>query len=152
MAATNITWVQGTDKHLKLLYKVGATADTAAAIDLSNAGDYSLRMDLVDNTGDRINVFNSEDLLDTDPVAPGDQDPDTDKEVTFANGTGGWNIDIKISRALTLPGGAIYDKMVAETPVLSYLGDVILRDNLTDEQTKILTVNVRIEKSYTLWP
>ena len=149
MAATsNLIWPQGQDLHLKLQYKEGNTTETATALDLTSG--YSVRMDIVDPTGAIVHVFNSDDILDTDPITVGAQ-ADTQDEIDFANGAGGWNIDAKISRTLTLPGGTIYTKMTGAPPVLTFFGDVFLRNIAADEQWKILTVNITIEKSYTLW-
>lgn len=138
----NVTWPQGEDLTFPLIYKEGP-AGAQVAVDLTG---YSVRMDLVTMTGQRIYTFNSNDIADVDPVAAGAQ-PDTNKEAVL--GTDG-SINISIPRSLTLPGGVVYDLLVATPPVeiLSY--DIFLRRPNT-KQFKILRGTVTVERSHTLW-
>ena len=151
MAQTEtFTWPQGEDLTIELIYKEGPTAATAVAVDLSTG--YAVRMDLVvPGTNEVIYTFNSEDIPDVDPLTAGSQ-PDTVTEGTMSSGAGGTaNISIVVSRALTLPGGAVYQKMTEAPPVLSFNTDIFLRNTVSNRQAKILTATVNVEKSYTLW-
>lgn len=156
MAQTqNFTWDQGADLNVQLIYKEGATVDTATVVDLSTG--YAVRMDIVvPATKERIYTFNSESIPDVDPVTTGDQ-ADSVIEGTLTSGAGGTpNINITVPRALTLPDngvdGAVYEKMTGVPPVTVFNYDVFLRNKSTDKQAKVLTGTVTIIESYTLWP
>lgn len=146
----NVTWVQGQDLDLSMMYKEGATVDTAIPVDLSTG--YTMRMDIVDSTGTRLWTFNS------DPAD--DQEPDDSSEATLSNAVGTSNIDIRVDRGLTLPGGALFTSITADPPVLTFFSDIFLRAaTWTDDprvstvgkQWKIATLTIAVEKSYTLW-
>jgi hypothetical protein len=152
MATTvNETWVQGQDLDLEFIYKEGPDANSTVAIDLTSG--YSIRMDIVDSvTGQHLYTFNSDVIADIDPITSGAQ-PDDTTEATFGTGAGGDpNITISVSRALTLPGGPLYPSLSAVPPVLTFFSDIFLRNTVADKQWKIATVNITVEKSYTLWP
>lgn len=149
MAQTqNFTWDQGSDLKVQLIYKEGADALSAVAIDLSTG--YAVRMDLVSpTTKEIIYTFNSADITDVDPITPSDQ-PDTTLEGTLTSGAGGTpNISITVPRAITLPGGVVYDQMQAGTVLFNY--DLFLRNTNTNTQVKILKGTVTVTESYTLW-
>lgn len=151
----NFTWDQGADLDIKLIYKEGATAETAAAVDLS--ANYSVRMDIVvPATKERVYTFNSATIADVDPITAGNQ-ADSVIENVLSSGAGGTpNITIRVPRAATLPGspnGAIYTKMTDnQTPITTFNYDIFLRNTTTDKQAKVLTGTITIAASYTLWP
>jgi hypothetical protein len=148
--ALNVTWVQGQDLDFALRYKEGADANSLVVKDLTTG--YDIRMDIVDANGVRLYTFNSSDIPDVDPITVGDT-PDDTTEAVLSSGTESTpNVDISVSRALTLPGGALYTGITASPPVLTYLSDVFLRDTVANKQWKIATLTIAIEKSYTLWP
>ena len=132
-----------------MIYKEGATAETAAAIDLST--NYELRMDIVvPSTKERVYTFNTEELADVDPGAG--TVPDTTVEGTLTSGADGSpNITIQVPRSLTLPGGAIHTKMIGTPAVSLFNYDVFLRNTSSDRQVKILKGTITAEESYTLW-
>jgi hypothetical protein len=145
----NLTWDQGADLVVRMNYKEGADVDTATIVDLSTG--YEVRMDIVDASGAIIYTFNSSALTDADPITSGAQ-PDSVIEGTLTNGSGGLgNIQISIPRALTLPGGAVYAKLVDVSPVTVFDYDIFLRNTGTDTQIKILKGTVTIDGSKTLW-
>lgn len=132
----NYTWGQGEDLIISLIYKTGPVG-LETPVDLTG---YSLRMDVADSTG-RLFTFNSDDIDEpaADVVGP------ADNEATLgADGS----INIVVPRSLTLPGGAVYDNIVAENNVFFY--DIFLRDTF-DKQRKILRGQITVEPSYTLW-
>lgn len=150
MAQTaNFTWGQGEDLTIALIYKEG-TAGSEAVIDLSSG--YELRMDIVvPTTKERVTTFNSSALDDADPIQVGDQ-ADVVVESLLSSGSGGAaNILISVPRILTLPGGGIYTKMTAGTPIHVFAYDIFLRNTVSDKQVKILTGTVTVEESNTLW-
>lgn len=132
----NYTWGQGEDLTISLVYKAGPDG---AEVPVNLTG-YSLRMDICDDTG-RLYTFNSADI--PDPVV--DETGATDNEAVL--GTDG-SINITVPRALSLPGGAVYDAVEAENNVFSY--DIFLRD-ASNKQKKILRGQITVEASYTLW-
>lgn len=147
---SNLTWDQGEDLEIKMIYKEGASEETLVTIDLSS--NYSLRMDiLVPATKERIYTFNSADIPDVDPITGGAQ-PDTIHEATLTSGAGGTpNINIVVPRTLTLPGGVIYDKLTANPPVTLFNSDVFLRNTSSNRQSKIWSGTITVVESYTLW-
>lgn len=152
MAQTKaFTWDQGADLNVKLIYKEGATVETAAVVDLS--ANYSVRMDIVvPATKERIYTFNSASLADVDPITAGAQ-PDSVIEGVLSSGAGGTpNISIAVPRSLTLPGGAVYEKFTANPPVTLFNYDIFLRNTSTDKQVKVLQGTITVGESYTLWP
>lgn len=150
MAQTvNITWVQGQDLDVPIIYKEGADSDSAVAKNLSSG--YSLRMDVVGQTGTRLYTFNSAALVDVDPLQPNNQ-PDSQIEATLSSGASGSpNIDITVYRTLTLPGGELYPSITANPPALTFFSDIFLRDTALNKQWKVVTLIITVEKSYTLW-
>lgn len=150
MAQTaNFTWGQGEDLTIALIYKEG-TAGSEAVIDLSSG--YNLRMDIVvPSTKERVTTFNSSALSDVDPIEVGDQADVTVESLLSSGGGGAPNILISVPRILTLPGGGIYTKMTAGTPIHVFAYDIFLRNTVSDKQVKILTGTVTVEESNTLW-
>jgi hypothetical protein len=134
-----------------MIYKEGATVETAVAKDLSSG--YSLRMDLVvPATKARIYTFNTVAMTDVDPGAG--TVADSVVEGVLTSGAGGTpNINILVPRSLTLPpSGAVYQKLIdTPTPVSLFNYDVFLRHIASDRQAKILKGTISIEESYTLW-
>lgn len=151
MAQTKaFVWDQGADLLVQMIYKEGATAETAVAVDLSS--NYAVRMDIVvPSTKERIYTFNSEELADVDPLTTGAQ-PDSVVEGVLSSGASGTpNISITVPRSLTLPGGSVYEKFTGTPPVGVYNYDVFLRNTSSDKQSKILQGTITINESYTLW-
>lgn len=150
MAQTvNVTWVQGQDLDLNLIYKEGADSGSAVAKDLSSG--YSIRMDVIGTSGSRLYTFNSAAIADVDPIQSGAQ-PDSQIEATLSSGAGGTpNIAITVYRSLTLPGGEMYSQIAANPPSLTFFSDIFLRDTVRNKQWKIVTLVITVEKSYTLW-
>lgn len=132
----NYTWGQGEDLTINLIYKSGPPG-AEAPVDLTG---YALRMDVASDAGRKF-TFNSDDIADeaVDVVGPGDNEA--------VLGTDG-SIAITVPRSLTLPGGAVYDDIVAENNVFFY--DIFLRDT-SGKQKKILRGQITVEPSYTLW-
>lgn len=144
-------WAQGADLWIRLRYKEGTTQQNAVAVDLSSG--YAVRMDLViPGTKTVVYTFNSADIDDTDPVTPGDQ-PDTNLEATLFVGTEPkGNIQIKIPRSLTLPGGPIYERMYdTDEPSSAFEFDLFLRNEVIDEQFPIHDGLIIVSESKTLW-
>lgn len=141
MAATfNYVWEQGEDLIIRIVYKEGPEG-APVAVDLTG---YSLRMDMrkVNTDGIRVWTFNSDDII-GEPLA--DDVGAADNEITLgADGS----IEIVVSRLLTLPGGSIFTELQAGTTQFVY--DMFLR-NPQDQQKKILTGVISINKSITLW-
>lgn len=146
----NFTWDQGEDLDVQLIYKEGADAASAVAIDLSS--NYAVRMDIVaQGTKERLYTFNSDDIADVDLGTTGDQ-PDTLKEGTLTSGAGGTpNISITVPRRITLPpDGELYTHLASGgSTVFNY--DVFLRNTTTNKQVKVLTGTITVSESYTLW-
>lgn len=143
MAATyDYTWDQGEDLTILMVYKTNIEG-TETPVDLTG---YTLRMDIVTPEGARRYTFNSDTINDVDPVTPG-AEPDSTEEAIL--GTDG-SISITITRALTLPGGAIYADIAATPPTLTFNYDIFLRAP-DGKQKKILKGQINVEKSYTLW-
>lgn len=136
-------WNQGTDLVMSLVYKAGPVG-SAEPVDLSA---YAFRMDIVAPDGSVLIVANDEAIADTDPFVAGAQ-PDNQYEVTM-NTVG--EIVVTLNRSLTLPGGAFYKYISAQTPVRTFSYDMMLRDTAIDFQTKILEGTIVISTSVTLW-
>lgn len=141
----NLTWQQGEDLAIAMVYNEGINVNTVAPVDLTG---YSVRMDIKTDTGLRLYTFNSLSLPDVDPIASGDQ-PDPVTEATL-NSVG--EINIVVSRALSLPpAGPFYQQLSSPTaPKDTFYYDIFLR-NTQELQTKILKGQILIEKSVTLW-
>jgi hypothetical protein len=139
------TWEQGTDLEMKFIYRTGENAESMAPVDLT---DYAVRMDIraTSVTGDLVYTFNSTDIEDVDPVTEGDQADTTKEAVLGVDGS----IRITVPRSLTLPGGAIYEKMTATPPVTVFVYDIILRDG-DGKQSKLLSGTISVNASATLW-
>jgi hypothetical protein len=139
------TWEQGTDLVLKFIHRTGPDAQSMTPTDLTG---YDVRMDIraTNVMGERVYTFNSADIADVDPLTAGDQADSVVEAVQGADGS----INITVPRALTLPGGAIYEKMTADPPVTVFVADIILRD-AGGKQSKILSLTISINPSATLW-
>lgn len=150
MAQTsNFNWAQGEDLSISLIYKEGPV-NSEVVIDLSIG--YQVRMDIViPSTKERIYTFNTASIADVDPLLVGAQ-PDSVLEGVLSSGAAGSsNIDIAVSRNLTLPGGTVYAKMTGSPAVAVFAYDIFLRKVSSDKQAKILTGTITVEESNTLW-
>jgi len=97
-------------------------------------------------SGERVYTFNSDAITDVDPIQVGDQ---ADAETEAVLGVDG-SINITVPRELTLPGGAIYEKMTGDPAVTVFFADIILRDT-GGKQSKILSLTISINATATLW-
>lgn len=139
VAQQDYTWEQGEDFTLSFTY----TIDNVP-IDHT----WQARMDIVPVTSPQTPVaslyaFNSEDLPDDptlDVVGP------EDNEITIDDNG---NINIRVSRALTLSGGAIAAKLDEGTTQYQY--DLFVRDSSGGNQTKIMQGQITINRSITRW-
>lgn len=141
-ASIDYEWDQGADLVINLTYKTGPEGATVA-VDLTA---WKFRMDIVAPDGKVLVVANDEAIADTDPFVAGAQ-ADNTFEVTM-NASGG--IVITLSRALTLPGGALFDYVTANPNQNVFVYDMFLR-NASNVQTKILEGSITINKSVTMW-
>lgn len=142
----DLTWPQGEDLAISLIYKEGTTTLDAVVVDLSTG--YELRMDIVTpDTKQRVYTFNTAPLDElTDGVS------DTNIEGVLSSGAGGTpNINILVPRGVTLPGGAIYSKLTTTPPTTFFNYDVFLRNVAANKQAKVLQGTIIVEESYTLW-
>lgn len=137
----NYTIEQGDDATISLVYQTGPLGAEVAP---NLTSGYSVRMDIrtASVSGDRVWTFNSADI-------PGEPEADTtgvaDNEATL--GTAG-QINITVPRALSLAGGAIFDKIVANNLVFAY--DLFIRTP-DGKQRKLLQGTLTYNKSVTLW-
>ncbi len=137
-----LVWEQGADLTVSMIYRKGATEETATPVDLTG---FSLRMDINKSDGTRIFTFNSDDIPETGVDEPGA----ADNEATLgADGS----IKILVPRAITLPGGIVYNTMQGPSGESIFNYDIFLRDNQAPpKQKKILQGQITINKSVTLW-
>lgn len=143
MAATyNYEWNQGEDLLIALVYKSGPIGESEP-VDLTL---YSFRMDIVAPDGKVLTVANDDAITDSDPYTAGDQ-ADNVFEVTMDNAG---EIRIDLSRSLTLPGGAFYKYISANTSIRTFSYDMFLRD-FNGKQKKIMGGTITIERSVTHW-
>lgn len=136
-------WESGEDTDISFVYKVGAVG-SEIEVDLST--DYSVRMDIRSNdtSSTLLYTFNSEDIEEIPPV---DIVGPADNEVVL--GEDG-SISIPVPRALSLPGGAIFEYMKTNA-INSFVFDVMLRRKSIDKQKKILSGTIAINKTVTYW-
>lgn len=136
-----LTWEQGTDLTISLVYKEGPPG-AEVPIDLTN---YAVRMDIktTEVAGTHIFTFNSEDIVETPPV---DTTGSSDNEATL--GSAG-QINILVPRALTLVDGALYTYL--NNNVTGFFYDIILRNKTTNKQIKILKGTITVNRGVTLW-
>lgn len=135
----NPTWQQGDDLTFGLIWE-----ENDVVVDFTDPDRTDeLRMDIVSDEGERLYTFNSDTIADADPVEDGAQ-PDTTTEVTF--GSEG-QINIVVDRAVTLPGGSVYDQLAEGVTLFNY--DIFLRTN--GRQKKILKGQITVDQSWTLW-
>lgn len=120
----NFTWQQGEDAVIHMVYKVDSEP-----VDLTGA---SLRMDVGPAGSAKLYTFNSSEA--------GPEDDIDDEAVLGADGS----INIRVPRAVTLPGGPLASSVGS---VLEY--DVFLR--IDGKQRKILKGEIFVEASKTLW-
>jgi len=141
-ASIDYEWEQGDDLTISLVYKTGPAGATAPV----NLTAYKFRMDIVAPDGKMVSVLNDESIPDTDPFVAG-ATADTTYEVTM-DAVG--NIVISLSRAMTLPGGVLFDYISANPSNNVFAYDMFLRDG-ANKQTKILEGSITINKSVTMW-
>ena len=126
----NFKWPQGEDLEIALIYKEGASENSASAVSLVSG--YDARMDIVLPATKQVLVT----------ANLGDE---------IALGTGANkapNIVVSLPRALTLTGGVLFTNMSTTT---NFNFDLFLRNTTTDKQIKILKGQISIERSNTLW-
>lgn len=139
VAENNVTWEQGEDFTMHLVYKENDTA-----VDLTG---YAVRMDIApDKTPGVVLTLNSEDVTASDSEGnPLDTEGTADNEITVdAEG----NIDIFISRFVTLPGGVIGNRLAAGN---KFVYDLFVRDTASNRQKKLAKGSITVNKSVTLW-
>ncbi len=139
-----LTWEQGDDLTMTILYKEGPSGQEQP-VNLSG-GAYQCRMDI--RTGDTqrtlLYTFNSDDIVELPSVdAVGSAD---NEAVLTADGY----INIKVPRAISLPGGPVAN-YVSATNTATLVYDVFIRKMATNTQTKILQGTITINRSVTLW-
>lgn len=140
----DVTWQQGEDLVISMVYKEGVTEATTVPVNLSG---FSVRMDVRNDAGLKLYTFNSHSLQDWDPLTAGDQPDPTTEAILNESG----EIKITVSRALTLPPtGPFYQQLASPTPKSVFDYDIFLR-NTQNLQTKILRGKITLEKSVTLW-
>lgn len=130
-------WQQGEDGEINLVYSVNGVAP-----DLSSG--YAVRMDVRNDAGTNLFVFNSEDITSL-PVGETSLDTTGDADNEAVLGPNG-AIKISVPRAASLPGGPLGDSV---NTALRY--DVFLRNKTTNKQKKILKGSIIIEPSQTRW-
>ena len=141
-ASQDYEWDQGADLTINLVYKTGPSGATVA-VDLTA---WKFRMDIVAPDGKVLSVLNDEAIADTDPFTAGAQ-ADNAFEVTL--GSAG-QITIVLSRALTLPGGALFSYINSNPAQNVFSYDMFLR-NASNIQTKILEGSITVNESLTMW-
>ena len=141
-ASMDYEWEQGDDLTISLVYKAGPEGATVP-VDLTG---YKFRMDIVAADGSVVSVLNDEAITDTDPFITGAQ-ADNTFEVTM-DAVGG--IVITLTRAMTLPGGALFKYITANPKQNIFTYDMFLRSG-ANKQTKILEGTITINKSVTMW-
>lgn len=97
-AIHNYTWDQGADLVIALIYKKGPV-DSATPVDMTG---YSVRMDIVAQSGQRLYTFNSAELDDVSNI----ETPVPDTNTEFKLGPDGL-IRLTVPRSITLPGGRV---------------------------------------------
>jgi len=141
VATANWTWQEGADLVMSFIYKEGLEGDEMP-VDLTG---YQLRMDVV-SASERVFTFNSDDIDDVAVDVVGL----SDNEATL--GSDG-SVKIVVPRALTLPGGPVFDLFPVDPQASLLLNyDIFLRKIATNTQDKILRGTITVERSYTLWP
>lgn len=140
VAEQDYEWHQGEDFTINLVYKSGPL-NAETPVDLTS---YSFRMDIVGYNGRVLYIVNDKNIIDTDPNQAGNQG-DMVFEATL--GSAG-QIDINLPRNLTLPGGVFYNYINTGKNTFTY--DMFLRD-ASNKQRKIMSGNIKVDKSVTLW-
>ena len=125
----NFKWPQGEDLDINLIYKEGNDS-SAPAVNL--ASGYQARMDIVLPAG-RVHQWTG---TDADAISLG----------TGANNQP--NIVVWLPRSLVLDGGVLFPDLSTTT---NFNYDLFLRNTATDKQIKVLTGQLQIERSNTLW-
>lgn len=139
-----MTWQQGEDLVVSMVYEEGVDEASTAPVDLTG---YSVRMDIKNDVGLRLYTFNSLAIQDVDPLVTGDQTDSVTEAVLNNQG----QINISVSRVLTLPpNGPFYQQLSAPTPKNVFDYDIFLRNPL-GFQSKILKGKITLERSITLW-
>lgn len=138
-AEYNVVWEQGEDFQMHMQYtKNGQPVDMTG---------YSVRMDIAPTVGAApIFTLNSDDITGVDDEGnPLDVVGIADNEiVTDIDG----NIDITINRQITLPGGAMGNRLAANT---KYVYDIFIRENSSNLQRKLAHGSITVNRSVTLW-
>ena len=139
VAVNNVEWEQGEDFVMHLVYKENDTP-----VDLTN---YEVRMDIgVDKAPGIVLTLNSADLTGLDDQGnPVDSEGPADNEITVDEEG---NIDIFITRYLTLPGGVIGNRLATGN---TFVYDLFVRDTAANRQKKLAKGSITVNKSVTLW-
>ena len=139
VAINDVTWEQGEDFVMHLVYKEGDQP-----VDLT---DYEVRMDIApDKSPGIVLILNSSDLDATDHEGnPLDQPGEHDNEITLDEEG---NINIYVSRFVTLPGGVIGNRLATGN---KFIYDLFVRDTATMRQKKLAKGTITVNKSVTLW-
>lgn len=127
----NFKWPQGEDLEIALIYKEGGSENSASAVNLSSG--YAARMDIVLPAG-RVQLWTATSPNDAISLGTG-----LDKNA---------NIVIWLPRSLTLDGGELYANLGTTT---NFNYDLFLRNTTSDHQIKVITGQLQIERSNTLW-
>jgi hypothetical protein len=129
----NFKWPQGEDLNIQLMYKEGEDERTAKPVSL--AAGYALRMDIVAANGTLLHSYTSE---------ASDDYPAGNPSALGSGLNDQPNINIYLSRGLTLTGGALNS-----LPTCQY--DLFLRNTATNKQYKLIRGSITFEKSHTQW-
>lgn len=139
VAVNNVEWEQGEDFTMHLVYK-----ENDQTVDLTG---YQVRMDIApEKTPGVVLTLNSHDVDATDAEGnPLDTEGPHDNEITLDEEG---NINIFISRYVTLPGGVLGNRLPT-TNVFVY--DLFIRELSSNRQKKLAKGTITVNKSVTLW-
>ena len=144
----NFKWPQGEDLEIALIYKEGESENSASAVNLSSG--YEARMDIVLPGRPPVVRWSGESAEDDISLGTG-----VDKQA---------NIVVWLPRSLLLPGtpgdpdadpvvlpgapGVLFADLATTT---NFNYDLFLRNTGTNKQVKVLSGQIQIERSNTLW-
>lgn len=144
VAQQDYTIEQGEDDVWSITYTIdGVPIDSSwqARMDIGPAGSGG-------GTTASLWSFNSADFTDgvDDNGQPLDLTGVADNEITISDEG---QIDIEVSRTLTLPGGKLGDRVAQGVTEFSY--DLFVRDGDGGRQTKIMAGKISVNRSVTKW-
>lgn len=139
VAVNNVEWEQGEDFVMHLVYK-----ENDVPVDLTG---YEVRMDIApDKTPGVVLTLNSADVTGSDSEGnPVDNEGPADNEITLDEEG---NINIFITRYVTLPGGVIGNRLATGN---TFVYDLFVRDTAANRQKKLAKGSITVNKSVTLW-